>query len=138
MPIYEYECKDCRHQFEAIHKISEGPPSQCPACGHTSLQKLVSKVAFRLKGTGWYETDFKNKGGDKKTDTAGAADESSAKGDSDKGDKDNKDNKDKKESADPKDGKTAKETTAIKESATKQSKVAGGGESKKAVAKSDD
>ncbi len=66
MPIYEYECKDCGHQFETMRKVSDGPLTECPSCGKDSLQKLVSKVAFRLKGTGWYETDFKNKPTDEK------------------------------------------------------------------------
>ena len=73
MPIYEYECKDCGHQFETIRKISDGPPDACPSCGTNALQKLVSKAAFRLKGTGWYETDFKNKKSDKKSGDAGDA-----------------------------------------------------------------
>jgi putative FmdB family regulatory protein len=61
MPIYEYDCSDCSHQFETMRKISDEPLTECPACGKDSLQKLISKVAFRLKGTGWYETDFKDK-----------------------------------------------------------------------------
>lgn len=59
MPIYEYECADCGHQFEAIQKMSDTPLVECPACHALSLKKLVSAVAFRLKGQGWYETDFK-------------------------------------------------------------------------------
>lgn len=70
MPIYEYECKDCGHQFETMRKVSDGPLTKCPSCGRDSLQKLVSKVAFRLKGTGWYETDFKNKPTDEKSTNA--------------------------------------------------------------------
>lgn len=70
MPIYEYECSDCSHQFETMRKISEGPLTECPACGKDSLQKLISKVAFRLKGTGWYETDFKDKPAAAKTETS--------------------------------------------------------------------
>ena len=76
MPIYEYECKDCGHQFETIRKISAGPPDACPSCGEDKLQKLVSKAAFVLKGTGWYETDFKNKSADKKSDDAGSSGDS--------------------------------------------------------------
>lgn len=59
MPIYEYECQSCGHQLEAIQKISDAPLSQCPECGKETLKKLVSAAAFRLKGGGWYETDFK-------------------------------------------------------------------------------
>ena len=64
MPIYEYECSDCSHQFEAMRKIRDAALTECPSCGSHGLQKLISKVAFRLKGTGWYETDFKTKPAD--------------------------------------------------------------------------
>ena len=60
MPIYEYSCGACHHHFEALQKISEGLKRQCPACGKIKLKKMISQVAFRLKGSGWYETDFKN------------------------------------------------------------------------------
>lgn len=64
MPIYEYACRSCDHQFETIHKASEPVLTDCPACGEASLKKLLSAPVFRLKGSGWYETDFKT--GDKK------------------------------------------------------------------------
>ena len=64
MPIYEYECKACRHGFESIQKVSEPPLVDCPECGEPELRKKISAVAFRLKGGGWYETDFKS--GDKR------------------------------------------------------------------------
>lgn len=64
MPIYEYVCKACGKQAEIIHKISDPPERKCPSCGKLKLSKLVSAAAFRLKGGGWYETDFKS--GDKK------------------------------------------------------------------------
>ena len=64
MPIYEYRCQDCGHELEALQKIQAPPLIDCPACGHPALQKQVSAAAFRLKGSGWYETDFK-KGGKK-------------------------------------------------------------------------
>ena len=60
MPIYEYACVSCEHQFETIQRISEDPLSDCPECGKPDLKKLVSVAAFRLKGAGWYETDFKS------------------------------------------------------------------------------
>ena len=59
MPIYEYKCERCDHQFEILQKISDKPASTCPACNADSLRKLMSAAAFKLKGTGWYETDFK-------------------------------------------------------------------------------
>ena len=64
MPIYEYECKACGHRQEAIQKMSDDPLVDCDACNKPTLKKLVSAPAFRLKGSGWYETDFK--GGNKK------------------------------------------------------------------------
>ena len=64
VPIYEYACRSCGHQFETIQKASEPVLTDCPACGEASLKKLLSAPVFRLKGSGWYETDFKT--GDKK------------------------------------------------------------------------
>ena len=78
MPIYEYECSDCSHQFETMRKFSDAPLKECPACGADGLQKLISKVAFRLKGTGWYETDFKDKPADKKDSTTEKSDTESS------------------------------------------------------------
>ncbi|MEJ2088970.1 MAG: zinc ribbon domain-containing protein [Gammaproteobacteria bacterium] len=60
MPIYEYRCGDCGHEFETIQKISDEPLRTCPACHEDALVKKVSAAAFRLKGGGWYETDFKS------------------------------------------------------------------------------
>ena len=62
MPIYEYVCKACGQETEIIHGISEAAPKKCPACGKPKLSKLVSAAGFRLKGAGWYETDFKSGG----------------------------------------------------------------------------
>jgi putative FmdB family regulatory protein len=59
MPIYEYQCLSCGKEVEALQKISDAPLTVCPECGKASLQKKVSAAAFRLKGSGWYETDFK-------------------------------------------------------------------------------
>ncbi len=59
MPIYEYKCEACGHVFESLQKISESPLVECPDCGKDTLKKLISSPAFRLKGGGWYETDFK-------------------------------------------------------------------------------
>ena len=60
VPIYEYACKACQHEFENIQKVSEAPLVECPQCGEPQLRKKISAVAFRLKGRGWYETDFKS------------------------------------------------------------------------------
>ena len=59
MPIYEYKCQNCGHYFEILQRISEEPLSVCPECKKNTLKKLVSAPNFRLKGEGWYETDFK-------------------------------------------------------------------------------
>jgi len=59
MPIYEYQCGACGYRLEKLQKINDEPLVDCPECSGTSLTKLVSAAAFRLKGMGWYETDFK-------------------------------------------------------------------------------
>ena len=74
MPIYEYQCQACEHQFERLQKVSDKPLNICPDCGKPELKKLVSAAAFRLKGGGWYETDFKT--GNKKNLSSGAGDDS--------------------------------------------------------------
>ncbi len=68
MPIYEYRCNSCGHELEAFQKLSEAPLLTCPQCNKDSLTKKVSAAGFRLKGGGWYETDFKS--GKKKNVTA--------------------------------------------------------------------
>ena len=60
MPLYEYRCNACGHELEAIRKLSDAPLTDCPKCGEPALKKQISAAAFRLKGGGWYETDFKN------------------------------------------------------------------------------
>ena len=59
MPLYEYRCDACEHEFEVLQKISDEPLKHCPDCEQPQLRKLISAVGFRLKGEGWYETDFK-------------------------------------------------------------------------------
>ena len=59
MPIYEYACSNCDHRLDALQKISDPPLVECPECGKPALQRLLSAPSFRLKGKGWYETDFK-------------------------------------------------------------------------------
>ena len=88
MPIYEYQCQACQNQIEALQKISDTPFLDCPQCGEASLKKKVSAAAFRLKGSGWYETDFKtgNKknlvgGGDGAGGSAGKANAGAGAGD---------------------------------------------------------
>jgi putative FmdB family regulatory protein len=64
MPIYEYQCQSCGHELEKIQRMSDAHLTDCPDCGKPELQRKVSAAGFRLKGGGWYETDFKK--GDKK------------------------------------------------------------------------
>lgn len=78
MPIYEYSCEACEHNLEALQKFSDEPLKFCPECNEPTLRKKISAAAFHLKGTGWYETDFKNNG---------------KKGESDKGEKTKSDTK---------------------------------------------
>jgi putative FmdB family regulatory protein len=66
MPFYEYQCKSCGHDLEAMQKINDAPLKKCPHCGKSQLQRLMSAPVFRLKGGGWYETDFKGDGDNKK------------------------------------------------------------------------
>jgi putative FmdB family regulatory protein len=62
MPIYEYQCRACGHELEALQKMSDDALEHCPECNDPTLKKKISVVGFQLKGTGWYETDFKNSG----------------------------------------------------------------------------
>lgn len=90
MPFYEYECSNCKFYVEVLQKISDEPLRDCPSCKKPQLKKLVSAPVFRLKGAGWYETDFKgdNEGkrnladreepAEKSEDTTKAASESKA------------------------------------------------------------
>ena len=78
MPIYEYKCEHCSHQLEILQKISDEPVKTCPECGKDTLRKMVSAAAFKLKGTGWYETDFKDKKPKSETKTSTATDKSDA------------------------------------------------------------
>jgi len=59
MPIYEYSCESCGESLEKLQKLSDAPLEICPNCGEPKLKKLISAAGFRLKGSGWYETDFK-------------------------------------------------------------------------------
>ncbi|MEY4768870.1 MAG: hypothetical protein RL637_1509 [Pseudomonadota bacterium] len=60
MPIYEYHCSACGHEHEALQKLNDLPLIDCPACTEPELKKKISAAGFRLKGGGWYETDFKS------------------------------------------------------------------------------
>lgn len=77
MPIYEFECDECGNRFDRLQKLSDPDPDTCPDCGQ-HVHRCVTAPAFRLAGTGWYETDFK-KAGDKKHNLADSGDHASNK-----------------------------------------------------------
>ena len=92
MPIYAYRCDECGHELEALQKVSDAPLTECPACGAPALKKQITAAAFRLKGSGWYETDFKKDGkknlhgdSDKPKDTATPAGDKGGEKATDKG-----------------------------------------------------
>ena len=70
MPIYAFECTQCGHRFDRLQKLSDPDPDTCPSCGQSTVKRQITAPAFRLAGSGWYETDFK-KDGDKKRNLAG-------------------------------------------------------------------
>lgn len=76
MPIYEYQCADCHHKFDVLQKITDLSPKACPECARGHVVRLVSAAGFQLKGSGWYATDFKNKG---KSDAPSDTSQSSTK-----------------------------------------------------------
>jgi len=76
MPFYEYECQSCKFYTELMQKISDAPLEKCPSCGKKAMKKLISAPVFRLKGGGWYETDFKSDN-ENKRNLAGADKEES-------------------------------------------------------------
>lgn len=69
MPIYEYRCEACGFQKEFLQRINDAQLKDCPECGKQSFTKMVTAAGFQLKGSGWYATDFKNKGGAKPADS---------------------------------------------------------------------
>ena len=88
MPIYEYQCDECNHVLDALQKVSDKILVDCPECGKSSLRRLISAPNFRLKGEGWYETDFKKENrknvADKKDETSEKKESSSSEKASDK------------------------------------------------------
>ena len=84
MPIYEYKCTSCGHKKEVLQKLSDAPLRECPACGKSTLTKLMSAAGFQLKGSGWYATDFK--GGSKSAKPGSEKDDGSPKVDGKAGD----------------------------------------------------
>ena len=93
MPIYEYQCQDCGHVFDALQKMSDEPLRDCPDCGKAALRKLLSAPAFRLKGGGWYETDFKDDSKEKRNLAGDAGKDKGTDKDADKPGPDKKSDK---------------------------------------------
>ena len=109
MPIYEYGCRASKAWPQLLQKMSDDPLVDCPQCGQPTLKRLISAPRFRLKGDGWYETDFK-------TDNQ----RNLAKGDNDSGAKSGKTTSDKKKG----DGKSAANSSTKKSSDSGKSAAA--------------
>jgi putative FmdB family regulatory protein len=116
MPFYEYQCKSCGHELEAMQKVSDPTLKKCPHCGKSQLTRLMSAPVFRLKGGGWYETDFK---GDKDNQRNLADRPEDAPKETKEADTKAKDEKGKEEKG--KDGKDAKSETKADAAAAKES-----------------
>jgi putative FmdB family regulatory protein len=100
MPFYEYECPHCGYDEEVLQKITDKPLTQCPGCGKKGLRKLISAPVFRLKGSGWYETDFKSDK-EQKRNLAAAEKEDTPPAKKDEGKSDSKPEASKTETAKP-------------------------------------
>jgi len=133
MPIYEYQCEGCEYEFESLQRMSEPPLTQCPSCGKDLLKKKISAVAFRLKGGGWYETDFKS--GDKKNvaSSSDSGGESTSSGDSSKSEKSDTKSSDSTSASSTTDGSTKSSS----DSADKNTKKGAKNGSPKSTAKSE-
>ncbi len=85
MPIYEYRCPDCGHQFDALQKISDDPITTCPECAGEGVKKLISRTSFSLKGGGWYSDHYglKSSGGSSSSSDSGSSDSASCSSSSD-------------------------------------------------------
>jgi putative FmdB family regulatory protein len=142
MPFYEYQCKSCGHELEAMQKVSDAPLKKCPHCGKSQLTRLMSAPVFRLKGGGWYETDFKGDKdkqrnlADRPDDAPKEAKETDTKTKDEKG-KDNKDGKDAKSGETKADAPTAKESAKSTDKASDKpaDKSSGGSAEKPASGK---
>ena len=89
MPIYEYRCGSCGHQQEFLQKVSDPPLTDCTECGKPTFSKMVTAAGFQLKGSGWYATDFKNKGSaPAKKESSSSSSSSSGEGKGESGSKD--------------------------------------------------
>jgi putative FmdB family regulatory protein len=119
MPFYEYECASCKFYTEVMQKISDTPLKKCPSCGKSTMKKLISAPVFRLKGGGWYETDFKSDK-ESKRNLAEAPPPADAKAGAQSGDSKSGDGK-------SGDGKSADGKTSDGKSDSKPAEKTGGG-----------
>jgi len=78
VPLYEYQCKKCKHKFEKIQKFSDPPVKKCPECGGP-VEKLLHAPAVQFKGTGWYVTDYGGKDKSEKPKPEGSSEKSEKK-----------------------------------------------------------
>jgi len=78
VPLYEYQCKKCKHKFEKIQKFSDRPIKKCPECGGP-VEKLLHAPAVQFKGTGWYVTDYGGKDKSEKSKPEGNSEKSEKK-----------------------------------------------------------
>jgi len=110
MPIYEYVCNACGHEFEEWQKITDVPVQKCPSCGKRKVERLVSLSAFHLKGSGWYVTDYGKRGSN--------SEGSKAKGSKGKNDKDKAEKSEKAEKAESSSSTTSSSTDKTSDKAS--------------------
>ena len=110
MPLYEYQCKKCKHRFEQIQKFSDKPVKKCPKCGGP-VEKLISTSSVQFKGSGWYVSDYGRKGSAGQVSSSSESD-GAAKDSKDSKDSSSKDTKETKESK--KDDKPKSDTSTKK------------------------
>lgn len=123
MPFYEYECSACKFYVEALQKVSDPPMKKCPSCKKATLKKLVSAPVFRLKGGGWYETDFKSDG-ENKRNLVGEDKDSSSESKSDSKSDSKPESKSESKAASKSEAKTSKKPVAKSKPQSKPKKAA--------------
>jgi len=111
MPLYEYQCKKCKHRFEQIQKFSDEPVKKCPKCGGL-VEKLISASAVQFKGSGWYVSDYGRKGaaGQSSSSSESASASKDSKDSKESSSKDTKETKESKKDDKPKSDTTAKKS----------------------------
>jgi putative FmdB family regulatory protein len=132
MPIYEYACKNCDHSLDALQKMDDEHLLECPECGKPALRRLISAPRFRLKGAGWYETDFKTdnqrnilKGDSEPAKAAANGESKSAAGDAATSSSDSKSESKSEGKSESKSGSKAENKSESKSESKMQSKTPG-------------